>query len=199
VSPESTSNELYGLIFSLVLAGATYAGWIWFALTGKLRSPLEWKSSDFPIPRFADKAEAAAFLASLLKDVPSSHELASHGLSVRDPQHQRLFDHAYDLRYAILSAQPPEKLNGIIDAFVRDMVQHFRDEEAMLAAAGDPETAQHAAEHGQLVKGVDALVSRFRAGLAGVNELARFLAREVLGKHALEEEREMMPRAAMPA
>jgi hemerythrin-like metal-binding protein len=198
---ESNSpGELYVFIFSLTLAAAIYTGWFWFALTGKLRSPLEWKSSDFPLPKFSGKVESAALLASLLKDIPSSHELAAtRRSSLADPQHQRLFDHAHDLRYAIFSGQPKEKLNGIIDVFVQDMVQHFRDEEATHAAAGDPRTAQHAAEHRELVNSVNARVRRFRAGRSEINELFRYVADEVLGRHALEEEREFASRAAMPA
>ena len=103
------------------------------------------------------------------------------------------------LRAAILSGRPVAEVNAIIDAFLRDMAQHFQDEEAILAAAAHPGTAEHAALHRELVKGVGTLTGQFRAGLVGINELLRFLAHDVLAKHALDADRGFVTYSLSPA
>jgi hemerythrin-like metal-binding protein len=191
------ANELYVFVLLLTLIGIAYVGWFRLALTGRLGNPLDWKSADFPIPKLsAGRAASAAAVSSVLQDVLSREEIASYGFSWRnglvDRQHQRLFGHAHDLRLAMLSGQSADKLNEIIDGFVRDMVQHFQDEETTLAAAGDPKIGQHTTEHRELAEGVQAAVVRFRAGVEGINELFRFIARDVLAKHAMDEERGLL-------
>ena len=52
-----------------------------------------------------------------------------------DTQHQRLSNYANNLRATIFFERPVDEANAIIDAFIRDLVQHFQDEEAILAAS----------------------------------------------------------------
>ncbi|MDH3286789.1 MAG: hemerythrin family protein [Betaproteobacteria bacterium] len=144
------------------------------------------------------KRSAAPLLAKNLQLIeglarydPYSHSLAGDG--VVDTQHQGLFDDANDLRAAILSGRPADEVGAIIDTFIRDAVQHFRDEEAILAAANYPGTAKHAALHRDLVNSAAMLVRRFRAGMLDIGELVQFMAHEVIAKHLLDEDQECIP------
>jgi hemerythrin-like metal-binding protein len=190
----------------LVLSGLGYGAWRCFVAAGKHGNPLDWKSADFPIPMIPARGEtrfakSAAPLSLSPKDLrlidrlgrygPDGHFLSGNG--VMDTQHQRLSDYANDLRTTILSGRPADEVNAIIDAFIRDVVQHFQDEEAILAAANYPGTAKHAAQHRELANSAATLVGQFRAGALGIGELFRFLAHDVLAKHMVGADREFMP------
>jgi hemerythrin-like metal-binding protein len=125
---------------------------------------------------------------------PDDHPLS--GNRVMDTQHQRLSDYANNLRATILSGRPVDEVNAIIDAFIRDVVQHFQDEEAIFSAANYPGTAKHAALHRQLVNSAAALVRQFRAGALGIGELFQFLAHDVLAKHMVGADREFISYSA---
>jgi hemerythrin-like metal-binding protein len=202
-------NNLFFLGQLLALAGLGYGAWLCFLHAGKHGNPLDWKSADFPIPTFPARGEArfgksAAPLPLLPEDLrlteglvrydPDDHSLSGHG--VMDMQHQRLSDYANNLRATILSGQPADEVNAMIDVFIRDMVQHFQDEEAILAAANYPGTAKHAALHRELVTSAATLVERFRAGASSIGELFRFLAHDVLAKHMRDADREFVSYSA---
>lgn len=121
---------------------------------------------------------------------PDGHSLS--GNAVMDTQHQGMFDDANDLRAAILSGRTVAEVDATIDTLIRDVVEHFRDEEAILAAVDYPETAKHAALHRQLVNSAATLVGRFRAGTLGVGELFQFLSHDVMVKHMLGADREFI-------
>ena len=110
-----------------------------------------------------------------------------------DTQHQGLFDDANVLRVAILSGGPVDEVGATIDTLIHDVVEHFQDEEAILAAADYPGTAKHAALHRELANNAATLVGRFRAGTLGIGELIQFLAHDVIAKHMLGADREFIP------
>lgn len=180
---------LYFLGQLLALSGLAYGAWLCFLHAGKYGNPLDWKSADFPIP---------------IKDLRALEELGRYGAddhslsgnSVIDTQHQRLSDYANSLRATILSRRPVDEVNAIIDAFIRDVAQHFQDEEAILAAANYPETAKHAALHRELANSAATLVRQFRAGALGIGQLFRFLAHDILAKHMAGADREFILYAA---
>ena len=110
-----------------------------------------------------------------------------------DEQHRALFTDANDLLGAILSNRPEDEVSALIDALIRDVVQHFRDEEATISAAGFPGAVEHAGIHRRLVDSAVTLVGRFHAGALGVGELFQFLAHDVVARHMLGADREFFP------
>jgi hemerythrin-like metal-binding protein len=122
---------------------------------------------------------------------PDGHSLS--GNAVMDTQHQGLFDDANDLRATILSGGAVDEVGAILEAMIRDVVEHFRDEEAILAAADYSGTAQHVALHRELANNAATLAGRFRAGELGIGKLFWFLAHHVIAEHMLESDRELIP------
>ena len=170
----------------LALAALGFGAWLCFLHAGKYGNPLDWKSADFPIPIKVLRA-----MEGLGRYGADDHSLSGSG--VIDAQHQRLSDYTDNLRATILSGRPVNEVNAILDAFIRDVVQHFQDEEAIFAAANYPGTAKHAALHRGLVNRAATLVGQFRAGALGIGELFRFLAHDVLAKHMVGADREFIP------
>ena len=121
------------------------------------------------------------------------HSVYECGHEVVDREHKALFVDANDLLSAILSGRPADEVDAIVDTLVRDVVQHFQDEESILVAAGYPGAVAHAAIHRELVNRANALIERFRAGKADVGELFQFLAEDVVAKHMLGVDRNFFP------
>jgi hemerythrin-like metal-binding protein len=115
------------------------------------------------------------------------------GNAVIDAQHRALLAQTSKLLTASLSGKPAHEIAAYIDVIVRDVVQHFRDEEAIIAAAGFPDTAEHAAAHRQLVETALDLVGRFNDGMLGIGELFQFLAHDVVARHFLAADRSFFP------
>jgi len=115
------------------------------------------------------------------------------GNEVIDLEHQSLFNDANELLTAILSGRPVDEVKILIDTLTRDVVKHFQDEEAILAAVGYPGVAEHAAIHRKLVEDAAILVDRFHAGTLGLGELFGFLAHNMVAKHMLGADREFFP------
>jgi hemerythrin-like metal-binding protein len=110
-----------------------------------------------------------------------AHSLSGSG--VIDAQHESLSDHANNLRARLLFERPVDEVNAIIDAFLRDLVRHFQDEEVILAASNYPGTAKHSALHRELLNSADRHVKQFRADASTIGKLFQFLTDDVLAKH----------------
>jgi hemerythrin-like metal-binding protein len=110
-----------------------------------------------------------------------------------DREHEGLADDMNCLRSSILAGHPADQVDAFIDVLIRDVVQHFEDEEAILAAAGYPGTAKHTGLHRELVDGLATLTGQFHAGVLGIGELFRYLASDVLARHMLSADREFVP------
>ena len=146
------------------------------------------KKSAAPLPL---SAKDLRLIERLARYGPDGHSLS--GNAVMDTQHQGLFDDANVLRVAILSGRPVDEVGATIDTLIHDVVEHFQDEEAILAAADYPGTAKHAALHRELANNAATLVGRFRAGTLGIGELFQFLAHDIIAKHMLGADREFIP------
>ncbi len=121
------------------------------------------------------------------------HTAYECGNSLIDEQHRGLFGDANKLLTAILSGRPTEEVAPLIDVLIRDVIQHFQDEEAIFTAASFPDAEQHAAIHHQLVDSALVLVGRFHAGTLAIGELFQFLAHDVVARHMLGADREFFP------
>jgi diguanylate cyclase (GGDEF)-like protein/hemerythrin-like metal-binding protein/PAS domain S-box-containing protein len=115
------------------------------------------------------------------------------GNALIDGQHRQLVNTANKLLNAIVSSRPDDEVATLIDSLLREVVSHFNDEEAIIAAAGFPQSAEHAAIHRQIVDRASVLVARFHSGTLDVGELFKFLATDVIAKHILSADRQYFP------
>ncbi len=129
-------------------------------------------------------------------DYPSSsfvhlvwHPAYESGNDLIDRGHQQLFADANELLSAMLAERPMEQVNIIVDRLFTDILQHFRDEEAAIEAAGFPAATQHASLHRNLVGQAGKLVEEYRNGRQGVGDVFQFLAYDVVTKHMLGADR----------
>jgi len=110
-----------------------------------------------------------------------------------DSQHQALFADANELLGAILSGQPDDRVNSIIDALLENVKQHFHDEETIFGATAFNGSEEHAALHRDLLAKAETLVGRFHAGTIGLGELFEFLAHDLIAQHILNADRQYFP------
>lgn len=100
-----------------------------------------------------------------------------------------MFSNANTLLAAVLGNKPVADVSASIDILLAGVVEHFKDEEAILAAAGFAGLDAHAAMHRQLVARAKELVALFNQGKLGLGELFQFLADDVVARHMLVEDR----------
>ncbi|MFZ2814283.1 MAG: diguanylate cyclase [Rhodoferax sp.] len=120
----------------------------------------------------------------------SWHVAYECGNPVIDDGHRGLFADANQLLGAVLSARPKEEVATLVDKLVSDVLAHFKQEEAIISAAGYPGSAEHAAIHQTLVDKAVVLVRHFHAGTLAIGELFQFLAHDVVARHMLGADRE---------
>lgn len=118
---------------------------------------------------------------------------------VIDDQHRALFGHANALLAAILAGCSTEQAMAMLDQLIREVVQHFHDEEAIIVAAGLPGAAEHAARHRELLARAVALRDGFRAGAIDIGALFEFVAHELIARHMLSADRELFPEQSLAA
>lgn len=123
----------------------------------------------------------------------SWHKAYESGNPLIDRQHRGLFEHANRLLGAILNARPADEVATLIEGLICDVVQHFKDEEAIIMAADFPGAHEHSAIHRQLIDNAAVLVSRFNAGTLAIGELFQFLAHDIVARHMLGADREFFP------
>jgi len=124
---------------------------------------------------------------------------ALSGNSVIDVQHQRLSRYADELKTTLAFGRPVDDAIAISDALIRDLDQHFRDEEAILAESDYPGAAKHAPLHRELLNSATELLRQCRAGASSMGELFRFLVDDVLTKHMVVADRECISYMGKPA
>lgn len=120
----------------------------------------------------------------------SWHATYECGNPVIDEQHRGLFADANLLLEAVLSGRPEAEVATLVNTLVRNLVQHFKDEEAIIRAAGYPRAAEHAAIHSLLVDKAVLLVKHFHDGTLAIGELFQFLAHDMVARHMLGVDRE---------
>ncbi len=104
-----------------------------------------------------------------------------------DQEHRKLFELANALiESAFTRAQHPEKFDANLGKLLAHVVQHFADEEAILARNHYSELADHARAHKMLVERALHLRDAIAAGGVSIGELVDFLANEVVAEHMLK-------------
>jgi len=107
-----------------------------------------------------------------------------------DAQHRELFHGANRLLSAVLNGLPSQDVIAMVDSFIAEVIQHFQDEEAIIAKAGYPAAAQHSGLHRALVEKAAALATHNRDGTLTLGELFKYLAQDVVSRHMLTADRE---------
>lgn len=121
------------------------------------------------------------------------------GQPVIDAQHRGLFDDANRLLVAIVEQRPADEVTALIDTLVDHVVQHFQDEEALIAEAGFPDTQEHATIHRTLLDKAADVTNRYQTGTLSVGDLFQFLVYELVARHMLGADREFFPFLKPPA
>jgi diguanylate cyclase (GGDEF)-like protein/hemerythrin-like metal-binding protein/PAS domain S-box-containing protein len=115
-----------------------------------------------------------------------------------DAQHRHLFHLANELLDSMLTDRPTDEISMFVAGLLSEVVQHFYDEEAILAELGYPELQAHKEKHAELVAKALELGREFRAGTLSVGSLFQFLAHDVVATHMLREDREFFHLTAAP-
>jgi diguanylate cyclase (GGDEF)-like protein/hemerythrin-like metal-binding protein/PAS domain S-box-containing protein len=112
------------------------------------------------------------------------------GHRVIDDQHRHLFHLANELLDSMLTGRPTDEISMFVASLLSEVVQHFYDEEVILAELGYPELQAHTQKHAVLVAKALQMGRDFRAGSLSVGSLFQFLAHDVVATHMLREDRE---------
>jgi hemerythrin-like metal-binding protein len=107
-----------------------------------------------------------------------------------DTQHEQLFRHSNLLLDALLSGRPFDEVLGFVTGLLAAVVQHFHDEEEVLATLGFPGLIGHANRHAALTDKALELEKAFRAESLSIGSLFQFLANDVVANHMLKADRE---------
>ncbi len=129
----------------------------------------------------------------------SWHESYECGEPTIDQEHRKLFELANMLINAAFKRKTePAEFDDALQKLLAHVVQHFADEEAILARYHYPELEMHAQSHRRLIE--RALQLRDAAATGGVTmgELVDFLADEVVSRHMLKADREFHPLFSHP-
>ena len=110
-----------------------------------------------------------------------------------DEQHRALFAAANTLLGSILADTSTHQLGALIDTLMRDITQHFDDEERILESVGFPGVAEHAATHRRLLAEAALLAEHFHSGRLTPGELFQFMAHELIARHLLGADRQFFP------
>lgn len=114
-----------------------------------------------------------------------------------DDQHETLVRLANRVLQVMLPSTRGEPdaaaLLSDLDALLEHVVQHFADEEVIIAAAGYPRARQHGLAHAQLVSKAQRLRQDVESGKHRLGELVDFLAREVVVRHMSTADADFFP------
>jgi len=119
------------------------------------------------------------------------HESYSCGEAKIDEEHRKLFDLANALiESAFARDADPQQFDENMDRLLAHTVQHFADEEAILASYHYPDLAAHQHAHRILVEHALELKKRAESGSISIGELVNFIADEVVAQHLLKTDRQ---------
>ncbi|MFA6970738.1 MAG: diguanylate cyclase [Gallionella sp.] len=124
----------------------------------------------------------------------SWHESYDCGEPTIDGEHRQLFELANTLIESAFSRnENPKKFDDALEKLLAHVVQHFTDEEAILARYhyADLDVQVHA--HKILIEHALQLRDAAAAGVVKIGELVDFLANEVVAQHMLKTDREFYP------
>lgn len=106
-----------------------------------------------------------------------------------DAQHEQLFRQINEVLSSLTEGRAADVVHPMIDRLMRNVVLHFEHEEALLAAIGYPDAAEHAAQHRALLSRAVDLVSQHRNGDLRIGDLLDYLAQDLIAQHMLGADR----------
>lgn len=115
------------------------------------------------------------------------------GQTLIDEQHRRLFTAANALLTALLTGRSKPACQELIRVLLAEVLTHFHDEERLFRAAGYAEADAHATIHQDLLAKAQALADKYAHDILTLGELFDFLARDVVSRHMLAEDRKFFP------
>jgi hemerythrin-like metal-binding protein len=122
----------------------------------------------------------------------SWHDRFIVGHAEIDAQHQKLFE-LVNLFDDVIKMGMSEELGRILDDLISATTGHFAFEEALLREIGFPKTLDHARMHAELLKQVQDMRAKMKAGgHVGAKAIVRFLA-DWLTSHLMREDMDYKP------
>lgn len=100
-----------------------------------------------------------------------------------DLQHQQLYRISNSLLAAITSGRYPEEAKLRMQLLIAHVVQHFHDEEVILARIGYPDLAAHAREHARLIAKAKLLQQEMGGVSTDLPTILGFLALDLVKGH----------------
>jgi hemerythrin len=110
-----------------------------------------------------------------------------------DAQHRDLFVIGNAVIDEALSGEHPARLDERMTALVLHVVQHFADEEAMLARIGFEHAQAHAEMHRKLAAEANGVQEAVRLGAGTALSLVDFIVRRVVAEHLFTADRLFFP------
>lgn len=122
----------------------------------------------------------------------SWHDRFSVGHAEIDAQHKKLFE-LVNLFDDVIKMGLSEELGRIMDDLISATIEHFAFEEALMRKIGFPKTVDHVRMHGELLKQVQDMRAKMKAGgYVGAKAIVRFLA-DWLTSHLMREDMDYKP------
>ncbi|MFZ2161206.1 MAG: PAS domain S-box protein [Sideroxyarcus sp.] len=122
------------------------------------------------------------------------HDSYACGEPAIDDEHRKLFELANNLiDSAFARNENPQGLESDLEKLLAHVVQHFADEEAILARYHYNDLEAHAHDHKVLIEHAQKLRDSVLAGNVTIGELVSFLAEEVVAQHLLRTDRKFFP------
>jgi len=111
-----------------------------------------------------------------------------------DAGHRMLFDRGNAMIAAAIEQHAqPDRFRVELDATLAHLAQHFREEEAVLAANGYSRIDEHQRAHAILLRGAEELGAAVGSGDATFGDLVNFLVNDVITLHLLKTDRDFFP------
>jgi len=110
------------------------------------------------------------------------------GHPVIDAQHRRLFEAGNAVLNAMLEGESRADVELMLDELISHVEAHFCEEEALLARARQPLSAEHQQNHRQLLATTRILADSYRRGELSAGDLFTFLTRDVVSGHIVRED-----------
>ena len=122
------------------------------------------------------------------------HNSYACGEPAIDDEHRELFELANNLiDSAFTRNERPREFESDLDKLLAHVVQHFADEETILARYHYIDLDDHAHDHKVLIEHAQILRDAALAGNVTIGELVSFLAEEVVAQHLLKTDRKFFP------
>lgn len=110
----------------------------------------------------------------------------SVGFDEIDNDHKKLIDLLNDVDAAVVAGHAPHVVGGFLEELISYTIWHFRHEEELMEAHGDPDILMHKAQHVELTEAAEDMHQRFLDGDADVAETLLPFLKDWLTSHILE-------------